>query len=281
LEVRQGDLASDARQLRAPSCNEVAEALAVVAAIALRGADEPPAPASAEAPVVPTPAPPSAAAEATAAPPLPAPAARTRLRPIALWGNEQVPVTAGPLEVNRTLALTLSGGVILGAIPGVVLPRYDLMFTRTNFITTPEGSSFLIGSVLNVGWSYFGNVTRESAGYATKISGFKGGVNVCTALTYDTNGFVALACAGFTVGLLSLETKHAESGYHQNAKSGLGAAAVSLDTRYNFGEHFHLSAMGGGEFWLTEIAAKRADGNELFRPRLFNASLQLGLGVHF
>lgn len=283
LELRLDDMASDQRQLHAASCAEVAEALAVVAAIALRGGD------SSE----PDAAPPVAASEpaapvAASAPPAPKgspavvpPPSETRLRPIGLWGNEQVPVTAGQLQVKRALTATLSGGAIFGAIPGVVLPRYDLTLSRTNFITTPERSSFLIGNVLRVGWTYFGGVTRETGAYRTAINGLKAGVSSCSSLTYDTQGFVALLCGSFTVGVISLETKESGSDYHQDKVVGMGAASLELDTRYNIGQHFHLSANISGDIWPGTFSAERADGSKLFESRLFNASAQLGIGVHF
>jgi hypothetical protein len=284
LELRLDDMASDQRQLHAASCAEVAEALAVVAAIALRGGDssEPDAtpPVAATEPAAPfaPSAPPAPKAGPAVAPP---PPSETRLRPIGLWGTEQVPVTAGPLQVKRTLSATLAGGAIFGAIPGVVLPRFDLTLSRTNFITTPERSSFLIGNVLRADWTYFGGVTRESGAYKTAIHGLKAGVSSCTALTYDTQGFVALFCGGFTVGLVNLETKHSGSDYHQDKKIGMGAASLELDARYNLGQYFHLSAHASGEVWLGTLSAERVDGSKLFESRLFNASAQLGLGVHF
>lgn len=285
LELRLDDMASDQRQLHAASCAEVAEALAVVAAIALRGADEPSEPVAAPPAATPEPAPPATSSAPPAPRPAPAaappPPSETRLRPIGLWGNDQVPVTAGPLQVKRALTTTVSGGAIFGAIPGVVLPRFDLTLSRTNFITTPERSSFLIGNVLNAGWSYFGGVTHHTGVYSTTIHGFKAGVSSCTALTYDTQGFVALFCGGFHVGLVNLETKEAGTDYQKDKMTGFGAASLSFETRYNIGNHFHIGASAGGEMWLGTLSAERADGSKLFESRLFNANVQLGLGVHF
>jgi len=282
LEVRQGELASEARKLRAASCREVAEALAVVVANAPRGADEPAAPPAEEAAAPLTPgSPPPLAAEPARPAPIRKPAPETRLRTIGLWGNEQVPVTAGSLQVNRALALTLTGGVTVGAIPGVVLPRYDFALSRANFITTPGQGSFLVGNVFGVSWTYFGPATRKSEGYSTDIHGLKAGVSSCTPLTYDTTGFVALFCGAFTVGVLSQETKEEASSYHQEKVVGLGAASLLFDTRYNFSQYVHAAAIVGGDVWVSKLSAERADGSELFHSRLFNASVQLGLGAHF
>jgi hypothetical protein len=286
LELRLDDTASDARQLHAPSCAEVAEALAVVAAIALRGADKasepveaPPATSSVPEPVV-SPAAKPAPVTTPSATPSAAPT-DTRLRSVGLWGNEQLPVTAGPLQVNRSLTATLSGGVVLGTIPGVVLPRYDLTLMRTNFITTPQRSSYIIGNVFGVRWSYLGSATRRSGGFSTELNGFKAGVSSCASLAYDTTGFVALLCSSFTVGLMHLETKDLASDYQQSKDIGLGAASLDLDARYNIGKYLHVGLAAGGEVWISKLSAERADGSELFHSRLFNVNVQLGLGVHF
>jgi hypothetical protein len=179
------------------------------------------------------------------------------------------------------LAATLSGGVVLGAIPGVMLPRYDLSLTRANFVTTPGQSSFLIGNVFGVRWSYLGNATRRTGDFSTELSGLKAGVTSCSSLTYDTAGFVALLCANFSVGLMDLETKQAAGDYKQSKVVGLGAASLELDARYNIGKRVHVGLTAGDEMWLAKLTAERADGSELFHSRLFNANLQLGLGLNF
>lgn len=276
LQLRLDEAAPDARELRAESCAEVAEALAVVAAIALRGSEEPAEPADEPLEPLPeAPAPPVAKAAAAEAP------HDSRLHSVGVWGNEQLSVTEGQLEVKRGLAATLSGGVVLGAIPGVVLPRFDLTLTRTNFITTPQQGSYIIGNVVGARWSFLGSATYRSDGFSTQIRGFKAGVTACTSLTYDTSGFIALLCSGFALGLINLETKDASSDYRQSKDVGLGAATLELDMRYHLGEYFHVGLAVGGEFWISELTAERADGSALFHSRLFNANAQLGVGLHF
>ncbi len=281
LELRGDDAASDARELRGQSCAEVAEALAVVAAIALRGSEEEP---DAVAPPAGSPRamepPPSATQVVPSAPPVAIPQ-ETRLRTIGAWGNDRVPVSAGPLQVRRSLDVTLTGGAIIGAIPGLIIPRYDSTFSRTNYITTPAGSNYLIGGIVGVRWSFVGKATERNGDFSTELSGFKAGVNLCASLAYDTEGFVALFCSGFALGLVHLETRDRASDYHQSKDIGIGAAAIELNGRYNIGKYFHVSAVAGGEFWVGKLSAERPDGSELFHSRLFNANLQLGVGVHF
>lgn len=278
LQLRLDDQASDARQLRAETCAAVAEGLAVVAAIALRGSEEAAAPVEAQSPPVPAPVVPVAAKPVPIAPAVPT---DTRLHPVGLWGNEEVPVTAGPLRVRRELSARLSGGVVFGAIPGVVLPRYDLSLTRANFITTPGQTSYLIGNVFGVRWSFLGNATRRDGDYSTELRGFMAGVTSCSSLIYDTDGLVALFCANFSVGLMDLETKHAASDYAQSKQIGLGSASLELNARYNIGKHFHFGLDAGAGFWISKLTAERADGSELFHSRLFNGNIQLGLGSSF
>jgi hypothetical protein len=281
LQLRLGDETSDARQLRAATCAAVAEGLAVVAAIALRGSEDGAAPVPPTSPAAAEPVVPATAERAPVAPVAPVAARDSRLRSLGLWRSEEVPVTAGPLRVEHEFSARLSGGVTLGVIPGVVLPRYDLSLTRTNFITTPEQNGFLIGNVFGVRWSFLGDATRRNGDYSTEISGFKAGVTSCTPLHFDTDGFVALFCANFSVGMMALETKHDTSDYEQTKLVGLGTASIELDARYNFGKHFHVGLMTGGEFWVSKLTAERADGSELFHSRLFNANVQLGLGLSF
>jgi len=192
-----------------------------------------------------------------------------------------VPVTAGELQVRRVLAVTLSGGAIFGAVPGVVLPRYDLGLMRTNFITTPVGSNLLIGNVFGVRWSYLGSATRKTGQHTTDINGLQAGVTACSSLTYDTDGFVALLCSSILVGLMQLETRDALSDYRQRKSVGLGAATFGLDARYNVSKYLHVGLALDGGLWISKLSAERADGTELFHSRLFNGSAQLGVGVHF
>jgi len=281
LQLRQDDAPSDARELRAETCVEVAEGLAVVAAIALRGADEATPAVAAETAPAAAPAPATAPALVTPAPAAPKAPSETRLRAISFSGKQEIPVKAGPLRVGRELVPTLSAGAVFGAVPGVVLPRYDLTLMRTNFITTPEGSSFLIGNVFGARWSYLSKVTKRVSGYSTELDGFNAGVVSCNSITYDSAGFVAMLCANFMVGLAYLETTEAASGYKQVKDVGLGLAGLELNTRYNIGKYFHLNLAAGGDIWLSKLAAERPDGSELFPSRIFNVNFQFGAGAQF
>jgi hypothetical protein len=283
LQLRSSDVPSEPRVVHAESCAEVADALAVVTAIALGAPEEspPPPPPAAGAAAVVTSAEAVPKAPPAAVPAQPSPPADTRLRPTGVWGPEAVPVTSGELRVDRSLAATLSGGVVLGAIPGFVLPRFDLDLARANFVSTPDRASYLIGNVFGVRWSYFGNATHRIDDHSTEMSGFKAGINACASFTYDTNGFVFLLCSGFAIGRMHLETQQLGGDYKQTKDLGLGSASLELNSRYNIGKLFHVALAVSGELWVSELTAERADGSQLFHSNLFNANAQLGVGLHF
>jgi hypothetical protein len=283
LELGLDDMATDARQLRGQTCAEVAEALAVVAAIALRGPEEgsdsaaPPAPPAAVEPVAPPeakPRPQPAVAE------LPKPP-DTRLQAIGVWGDETVSVTAGPLQIKRSFMGTLSGGVVLGPIPNVVLPRYDFTWTGTNSITTPQGSNYLIGNVFGGQWSFLGIANRRDGTYSTEMWGFRAAFVSCSSLTYDSAALVVLLCGNLAFGMMNLETRDSASAYVQRKRAGFGTAAVDLDLRYNFANFLNVAAVVGGELWVADIKAERADGSKLFQSRIPSLHVQLGLGASF
>ena len=76
---------------------------------------------------------------------------------------------AGKLGVKRNFVGTLSGGVMLGVVPGLVLPRYDFTLERASYITTPAQTNYLIGSVFSVRWSYLGVATHRDGDYTTDL----------------------------------------------------------------------------------------------------------------
>jgi hypothetical protein len=281
LELRLDDMATDARQLQGQTCLEVAEALAVVAAIALRGPEASPESIT-PSPALPAPEPaPPVSEPPPATPREPTKPHDSRLRALGVWENDQVPVTAGPLRVNRRFMSTLSGGVVLGPIPDVVLPRYDFVSTRTNYITTPQGDNYLIGNVFGGQWSFLGISTRKDGSYSTEMWGFRAGLVSCSSLSYDSQGFVALLCGNIAIGMMNLETTDSESDYVQQKEEGFGSASVDLDLRYHFAKYLHVGVVVGAEAWVADITAERADGSQLFQSRIPSAHLQLGLGVSF
>jgi hypothetical protein len=152
LQVRGKDGASDAREVYAEGCYEVVNGLAVVTAIALGGPR-----------AVPASAPATPRADAASAPQVPAPPPDDRrLQALNLRGVDSIRVGAGTLGVNTAVTYSVSGGLAVGVVPSLVLPRYDLSISRANFVTPPEGRHYLVGNVIRARVSWLGDATYRS-----------------------------------------------------------------------------------------------------------------------
>src|SRR5690606_27194356 len=128
-------------------------------------------------------------------------AAPARLRGSSFDRQDKIQVEAGTLELGGAKSYTLTAGAQLGLIPGQPMPRYDLTASMAGFSPPPKGESRLFGPVLQVHWAALGPVTTRYAGaVALETWGLEAGVNACSAFTYDTQGWAALACAEFGAG---------------------------------------------------------------------------------
>ncbi len=157
FQVRDAAGSSGKRQVSGRTCAEVADALAVVTAIASRPADaasaaDPPPDATTD----PAPAPdPAAAAANEVRPPEPPAASPVRPPPIRLRGNtrvfppprETVRVDAGDLRFDLAGTVTAAFGAAWGLVPSTVLPRYSLTFTTASFVTMPGGRQRINGLI--------------------------------------------------------------------------------------------------------------------------------------
>lgn len=162
FRIRERDAVSGERELRAAACNDVTNGLAIVTAIAL-GADP-----SAPPPAAPLSTPPARAA--------PAPVQEYWLQKNADVFTANIEVPAGTLRFQSLLTTTLTGGVVVGQIPSLVLPRYDLTLFRANFATTPNALTYLVGPVCrcaSVTWARgrFGRATVTRRGPTASGSG--------------------------------------------------------------------------------------------------------------
>jgi hypothetical protein len=162
------------------------------------------------------------------------------------------------------------------------MPRFDLTLSRANYVTTPEGDSYLIAGWLpKVRWSWLGPASKDSNNFSTKIWGMKGGFSGCSSLTYDTRGAIILLCGEIGAGLMQLDTTDAAGTKVQSKAVGLGFAGFELDSSYNLGQSLHINLKLGGELSLSKLTAERPDGSEIFHSSPFSAYFQLGLGFHF
>lgn len=279
LRVEQQDESSAPREVQGRTCSEAMDGLAVVAAITLHEEEtraepvaEPPNPASTHEV--------EAQPESGPRPPPPSPRGNARLRGSSYGNAETLSVPAGTLHFDLSRSITLTAGASFGLIPGLVLPRYDLSVSAASFVTAPDGRTRLLGTnVLRVTWSWLGGNTihRARDGFETRVMGFMAGVGSCQALTYDTEGLVAMLCGDFRIGAMLYDL---EKSGGEDQELAIGSASLGADLRYNFTDYFHVGLKFGGDLTLSN-APRRPDGSDLFQTSLFGGHVLGGLGVQF
>jgi hypothetical protein len=273
FQIRERDAISGQRELRATACNDVTNGLAIVTAIAL-GAD----PSGPPSPAVVSPLPATAPASAPSEPP-PAPEYHLRKNADMFTGNVDVP--AGTLRFQSLLTTTLTGGIVVGMIPSVILPRYDLTLFRGNFATTPDALTYLVGPILQARVSYLGEGTfRSSDGYNVAAKGFGFGMSGCRAAAYDTRGLTLLGCIEYSAGLMQLDTKNPSGTQTQSKSLGLAAVGIEVEATYRVAGRFFLSGKLGGDFSFNKLSADRPDGTQIFQSQPFSAHALLGIGTY-
>ena len=283
LQVREGEQTSERREVHAPSCAQVSDALAVVMAIAL-GADatapgsSPAASAPVGAPAAVAPLPSVAVAAAAIAPA--EPAARERSVHVVRL-SDSVDVPAGKLGFEYLRGYQLSAGAALGVIPHLTLPRVDFAMSTTSLVKTPGDSDYLFAGGLRVRWSFLGLATHRSPGFSTRMWGLKAGLGSCGPLIYHPRGLILSLCSEIAAGAMALETKDAAGVKTQTKTVGVGTAGVELVSQYNLGSLLSVDLRAGGEMWLSKLTAERPDGSQLFHSSMFNAYVLAGLGLHF
>lgn len=276
FHVREEQSATDKREVSGPSCTEVADALAVVAAIALRPEDNAP---STSATSAPTPDPP--ASPASTSPPAPAEErlrGSTRIFPPR---SESVQVGAGALRFDLQRSVTAYAGATVGMVPSLLLPRFDLSFDAANFVTTPERAQRIAGLVTQLHVSFLGPASYASTGSKTDMTGVSFGIGLCQSPLYDTRGLVVLFCGEYGGGIMNVRTKAADGAQIQSKDVGFGTMNLGAEAQYNFGSVFHIGAKLGGGFTVGQLTAERADGSRIFGSSIWAAYGLLGAGVHF
>jgi hypothetical protein len=276
LQVHAGAGASDPREVHAETCGAVVDGLAVVTAVALGGPGELAAGAA-----------PAAPSGATTAPALAAPAPPpedTTLHGLHGPQTHTIRVEAGDLDVGRSFSASLDGGLVVGLVPGLVLPRYDLTLSTANFITPPGGLHYLVGAVVAVHVSYLGQATYKTSNSSTDVNGASWGIGICRSLHYDTRGFAALLCVEYIGGQLNLETHDLVAGKTISKSTGFGQGGLYTQLQYNLAGHFHVHLKVGGDLILgSTMSAERADGSAIFTTAktALSGYAVAGIGFHF
>ncbi len=275
LELQGVAPASGQRQVHAAACEEAMHGIAVITALLLRRAQNE---ASEEQLLPDAPTPP---ADARFAPPQ-TPIAESRLRSVGQFGAESVTVGPGDLTFDNSIAYTLSGGVDVGFIPSLALPRYDLTLSRVNFVTTPSGDRYLISGWLpRARLTMLGGGTYQFGDVSAQLLGFRASFGGCSSLGYDLGGLALLVCGEIAAGIMRVQTRDAAGTKLSSTTTGLGSVGLELDLQYSIGALFHVDLRAGGDFALSEITAERSDGSEVFHSSPFSAHVLGGLGLHF
>jgi hypothetical protein len=281
FQVRDGGEATNKREVRGASCREVADALAVVTAIALQ-ADA--SAGSGEAPVAPVSPPPgeadsqsSSGPAPTAAPPPPDSArlrAHTSFRP-----STSVAVPAGTVRFDMGGTVSVNAGATFGLIPSLVLPQYEFSLVHAPFVTTPDGAQRIHGAIWKFDGGFWGPATYRAGDTKTDLWGLYMNWNACLSPTYDTEGLVVLFCFGGGGGELVLDTSTGVTTNEQYV--GFVRAQLSGGLQYYLGAGFHVGAEIRGGAEAGTISAQRADGTSVFSSSpTWTAQVLLGVGYH-
>jgi hypothetical protein len=280
FQVRDGGEATNKREVRGASCREVADALAVVTAIALQGD------ASAgkgETPVAPA-SPPAGAADtqpSSASAPAAVPQPSVRLRAHTRWRPPtSVTVPAGTVRFDIGGILDAYAGATVGLIPSLVLPQYEFSAVVAPFVTTPDGTQRIHGLIVRTNSGIWGPSTYRAGETMTDLWGVYATINLCLTPTYDSQGLVVLFCFGGGGGEVVLNTS--APGMSSSSQTvGFFRADLSGELQYYLGAGIHLGAELRGGAEVGPITAERADGSRVFSSQPWSAEVLLGVGVRF
>lgn len=275
FQVRDGETATNKREVQGGSCAEVVDALAVVTAIALRPESAAPA------------APPAPVASPPSEPHTP-PATEVPLRGttfVRRHAHETVTVPAGTVSFDLARTVDLYGGAMVGAAPSTVVPRFDLVLDIANFVTTPDGVQRMMNVVVRSRLAVFGPGTYDAPGTRTSILGYGAAFGFCMSPHYDSAGLILLICADGGAGSVNLRTTGAGGALIQSKLSNFGLLALNLQAKYALTSRLEAAVTLAGEAYpgagLPGWSAEDASGNRIFAASGFSASLSLGLGVRF
>jgi hypothetical protein len=285
FQVRDDETATNKREVHGPSCSEVVDALAVVTAIALRS-DADAAAAAPVADVTPPAAPPTEPPSQPKTPVESPPEERfrgnTRVFPPR---TEKIEVGAGTLRLDLQRSFTLTAGAVVGLIPSVIVPDYDLSLVVAPFVTTPEGAQRIPGPVFRLHVGLMFPPTYRTADTSTDLSGGSFGIGLCQSPLYDTRGLVLLVCFDYGGGFMTMVTKGTDGSQIQSKTEGYAEVTFGGDIQYNLGSHFLVGARVGGSANLGTLSAERADGTRIFGTPtdgiFFSAYALLGIGLHW
>jgi hypothetical protein len=196
-------------------------------------------------------------------------------------GTKSVQVEAGTIRFEPAASVTTFGGVALGVIPSVVMPRFDLTLQRANFITMPDGKSYMVGPVWRFRGSFLGEGTYHSPGFATNVTGQAVSLSPCYSPVYDAGGLELLFCLEVAVELVNTQTKNASGVTTQSKNTGLGTIGFGTEATYAIGRHVQFALKLGADAATNPITAERPDGSQIFQSSWLSGYGMLGFGAHW
>lgn len=281
LLIQSSGESSPQRQVQGQDCAEVAEALAVVAAIALEAhqqavlsqevkTKEPEPPEDAE----------DFSLDQTEEP--------KAFRGSSPWGwsskHQTLAVRAGTLHINVTNSLNLGGGASFGLIPSVSLPRTSLSMRSTWFVTTPGGEQRLLG-ITRLRFGAFLPTTHDFGEVEMELAGASYGLGLCFSPHYDSKGFSVLICTEYGGAELVLETTELVANGPSlvtDQSLGFGSVAFGVETEYALTNWLHVRASLDGEGIIAgNRSLQRSENREIFQFGTVSLRGSLGLGIHF
>jgi hypothetical protein len=292
FQARSSGAPSAAREVHGATCSEVVDALAVVVAIMLRPGEE-------ETPSVlsagdgePEPAKARARAAQSRRVPAPTRSSPEPERPLKttmantfpapfVGGDKEVEVEAGKLRFESIVSATAFGGVAVGVIPGLVMPRVEASLWRANFVTPPGTTSYMVGPLWRFRLSLLGDVKYRSGDLTTEAGGQAVGLSLCYSPYFDAGGLGILGCFEVGAEAMFLRTTDASGATVQSKRLGTGTVGFGIEMPYNIGRHFQLALKLGADVATSPFTAERADGSRIFESSWLSGYAAIGLGGHW
>ena len=190
-------------------------------------------------------------------------------------------VTSGTLKFESVTAVTALGGVALGVVPGVPMPRLDVQLSRANFVTVPSGDSYLTGVLWRVRATLLGDVTYRGKGSTAEVGGQSVGAGACYSPIFDAGGLELLFCMEVAAGIIGVRTHDDGSQQTRSKNVGLGTLGLGTELAYNIGRHFHIGVKLGADASTAPITAERENGDPIFESSWLSGHGMLGVGGHW
>ena len=269
------------REFQDESCAEVVDALALVAATALKESDEA-AIEQTKQPEPPTEAPAKEPAKEEALPEQPR---SGHFSGRSKWGRDDVTVPAGVVRFNPIFAVSVQQSISYGPVPRTWLPTTSIVLELANTVTTPDGQQRINGPMLRFRYGLsFPGAKYSSGGVKYDIGSQSAAMGICWSPYYNIRGLVLTGCAEVGFQHLSvLAPAELTAGTSQDSQQSftLPTLGAVLEARYNIGGMFHVGANLGFQWVAGRESVQTLDDSLMFRTLPYAASGSLFLGLHF